>query len=151
MRSFNAKQIKFTLYLASVYLLAISVSAGTAAKVLPDPMVSNLFALTDVAASLQICSNSKAYASLTESDKNSIQRLMRNIDKLIMTMAETYDPSLIKFYLAQRSELSESPAKLNEMRQRYGYCGNGMIADIRRYVYTSKKTLDEFFKAYNRR
>lgn len=146
MRFVNANQ-KFL----SVFILVLISSFGAAAKPLPDPMVSNLFALTDVAASLQICAQSKAYPALPDSDKNAIGRLMRNIDKLIATMADTYDPSLIEFYQAQRSELSESPAKLNEMRQRYGYCGNGMIAGIRRYVYTSKKTLDEFFKAYNRR
>jgi hypothetical protein len=135
----------------SVFILILIGSFGAVAKPLPDPMVSNLFALTDVAASLQICAQSKAYPSLPDSDKNAIGRLMRNIDKLIATMADTYDPSLIKFYQTQRSELSESPAKLNEMRRQYGYCGNGMIANIRRYVYTSKKTLDAFFKAYNRR
>ena len=136
--------------LSAAVLIAMIGGAGVAAKPLPDPMVSNLFALTDVAASLQICAESNAYHSLPDSDKTAIRRLTRNIDNLVTSLAESFDPSLVKFYMAQRAELAKSPPKLDEMKQRYAYCGNGMIADIRRYVYTSKKTLDEFFKAYNR-
>ena len=146
MRLFKAKHIFFvTLFVAMID------GAGVAAKPLPDPMVSNLFALTDVAASLQMCAQSDAYQSLPDRDKTAIRRLTRNIDNLVASIAETFDPSLVDFYKAQRAELAKSPPKLGEMKQRYGYCGNGMIADIRRYVYTSKKTLDEFFKAFNRR
>ena len=120
------------------------------AKPLPDPMVSNLFALTDVAASLSICANSSVFSTLTEGDRKMVRRLGRTIDKLVAEIAHTFDPPLVKFYEAQRSELTQDPDKLSEMKRRYGFCGNGMIPQMHRYVYTSKKTLDEFFKAYNR-
>ena len=146
MRFFNAGY-KYSI----VFFAAMIGGAGTVAEPLPDPMVSNLFALTDVAASLRICAKSRAYQALTDSDKTAIHRLTRNIDDLVTSIAETFDPSLVDFYKAQRAELAESPPKVHEMEQKYGFCGNGMIADIRRYVYASKKTLDAFFKAYNRR
>jgi hypothetical protein len=120
------------------------------AKPLPDPMVSNLFALTDVAASLSICAKSSAFSALRESERKTVRRLSRTIDKLVAEIAQTYDPALVKFYEAQRNELSQDPDKQSEMKIRYGFCGKGMIGQMHRYVYTSKKTLDEFFRAYNR-
>jgi len=135
-------------------LLALSFSwilmNPASAKPLPDPMVSNLFALTDVAASLSICAESSAFSTLAEKDRKTVRRLSRTVDKLVAGIAQTYDPALVKFYEAQRTELTQDPDKLSEMKKRYEYCGNGMIPQMHRYVYTSKKTLDEFFKAYNR-
>ncbi|MBL4719623.1 MAG: hypothetical protein JKY20_00625 [Alphaproteobacteria bacterium] len=136
-------------FFTSLFLVLLS-SGIASAKPLPDPMLSNLFALTDVAASLSICANSSEFTSLSKGDQKSVHQLNRHIDKLVAKIAQSFDPSLTKFYIDQRIELTQDANKLAEMKQRYGNCGNGLIPQLRRYVYTSKKTLDEFFKAYNR-
>lgn len=133
---------------AAVFMLAFSlITANAAAKrpqVLPEPMLVNLFALTEASAALQICAQSNAHDALPSDQKALLVRLQGNIDSLVRKIAGKYDEDLFPFFEQSRDEAVKRPGQRERMRRLYAYCGNGMLERMQRYVYDSRQKLDYF-------
>ena len=124
--------------------LSLDVAVAKRPQVLPEPMLVNLFALTDAAATLQICARSDAYRKLRAGDKALLKRLQGNIDDLVRKIAVKFDEDLFGFFVQSRDEAAALPKKVEATRQRYGFCGNGLLERMTRYIADSKQRLDYF-------
>ena len=129
-------------------LIAITLTTGTATakrpQILPDPMLVNLFALTEASAALQICAESRSYGALPPDQKELLLRLNRGIDTVVRKIAQKYDDDLFPFFERSRNEVAKRPKRIESMRKQYGYCGNGMLRRMKRYVHDSRQKLDYF-------
>ena len=113
-------------------------------QVLPEPMLVNLYALTEASAALQICGESTSHKTLTPADQAKLKRLQSNIESLVKKIARKYDEDLFSFFVHTRNETATRPDKIEEMRNRYQFCGNGLFEQMKRYVYDSRQKLDYF-------
>ena len=133
---------------ASCLLIAITLTTVTAAakrpQILPEPMLVNLFALTEASAALQICAESGSYGALPSDQKALLLRLIRGIDTVVRKIARKYDDDLFPFFERSRDEAAKRPERIESMRKQYGYCGNGMLKRMKRYVHDSRQKLKYF-------
>ena len=128
-------------------LAAILISSTAAAErpqILPDPMLVNLYALTEAAAALRICAESSRFDTLSASEKDQLQRLQGLIEELVHNIARKFDDDLFPFFVASRNEAAARPDKIEDMRMRYDFCTNGFIDRMKAYVYDSRRKLDYF-------
>ena len=131
------------LFAITALLFAVEVSAKRP-QILPEPMLINLFALTEASAALQICTESTAYNSLRANEKSLLKRLRKNIDTLVRKIARKYDEDLFAFFEHSRDEAAKQPDRIETMRNQYAYCGNGMLERMKRYVFDSGQKLEYF-------
>lgn len=136
--------LKRVVWLALWLALATTDATAKRPQIIPEPMLVNLFALTEASASLQVCARSTSYDTLSKRDKALIKRLQDNIDGLVRKIAKKYDEDLFGFYQHTRNEAAAQPDRVETMRKQYAYCGNGMLERMKRYVYDSRQKLDYF-------
>jgi len=133
---------------AACLLVAMTLTAGPAAakrpQILPEPMLVNLFALTEASAALQICAESGSYGALPSDQKALLQRLNRGIDTVVQKIARKFDDDLFPFFERSRDEAAKRPKRIETMRKQYGYCGNGMLERMKHFVHDSRQKLDYF-------
>lgn len=132
---------------ACLVVATLLCSIGASAKrpqILPEPMLINLFALTEASAALRICADSKAYSALTANEKALLARLQGGIDGLVRKIAQKFDPDLFPFFEQSRDEAAKRPDRVESMRQQYAYCGEGMLERMQGFVYNSRQKLDYF-------
>jgi hypothetical protein len=113
-------------------------------QILPESMLINLFALTEASAAMQICADSSAFAGLPADQKALSLRLRHTVDDLVRKIARKFDEDLFPFFVKSRNEAAARPDKINEMRIRYEYCGNGFLERMKGYIYDSRQKLDFF-------
>ncbi len=130
--------------LAVAFMLATGHAAARPPQVLPEPMLFNLFLLTDASATLRICEDSAAYSSLTAEKKALLNRLQSRIEGLVREMAEIYDDELYPFFVERRNETASRTDQIEDVRSRYGYCGDALFKKMKRYVYDSRQKLQQF-------
>jgi hypothetical protein len=136
--------MKNFVWLALVFTLAVNGATAKRPQILPEPMLVNLFALTEASATLQICAESGSYDGLPPDRKALLQRLHRGIDTLVRKIARKYDDDLFPFFVQSRDDAAKRPDRIETIRKQYGYCGNGMLERMKRYVYDSRRKLDYF-------
>ena len=113
-------------------------------QILPEPMLVNLFALSEAWAAMQICAESGSYSALPSDQKALLRRLQGSIDSLVKKIARKFDDDLFPFFTKSRHETAKRPERIETMRKQYAYCGNGMLERMKRYVYDSRQKLDYF-------
>ena len=72
-------------------LAALLFAANVVAKrpqILPEPMLVNLFALSEASTALHICMDSDAYKNLRHNEKRLLRRLQGNINTLVQNIAQ---------------------------------------------------------------
>ena len=136
--------MKHFAWLAVAATLFASASAAKRPQILPEPMLVNLFALTEASAALQICADSASFKGLAADKKALLQRLQRGIDDLVRKIARKFDQDLFPFFVRSRDQTAARPSKIAEMRKRYEFCGNGFFERMKRYVYDGRQKLDFF-------
>ena len=128
-----------------IVLLGLSApAAGKPPQVIPEPMLVNLFALTDASATLQICADSDAHAALPEARKKLLLRLQTRIDGLVKAMAAKFDDDLFGFFEAERDKAARDPFQIERVRSKYGICGDALFKRMQWYVYDSRQKLEAF-------
>jgi hypothetical protein len=125
-------------------ILCVGPALAKRPQVLPEPMLVNLYALTEASAALQICGESASYKILTPNDQAQLKRLQSNIESLVKKIARKFDDDLFSFFIHTRNEIATRPDKVEEMRSRHQFCGNGLFEQMKRYVYDSRQKLDYF-------
>lgn len=131
-------------FLALTAMLSAGSAIAKRPQVLPEQMLINLYALTEASAALQICAESPSHERLAPNDQAQLKRLQTNIEGLVKKVARKYDEDLFSFFVHTRNETATRPDKVEEMRNRYQYCGNGLFEQMKRYVYDSRQKLDYF-------
>jgi len=136
-----------------LYITMLAVLAGLAfaqpavakpPQVLPEPMLVNLFALTEASATLQICANSDLYAALPAAKKKLLGRLQTRIDGLVKSIAAKFDNDLFGFFQVERDNAARSQRQIEQVRLNYGTCGDALFKRMQWYVYDSRLKLDLF-------
>ena len=126
-----------------VMITATQAMAGRP-QILPEPMLVNLFALTEASATLQICADSTAYPPLPDEKKALLRRLQGRIDKLVQRISRKYDDDLFGFFVERRNQIAGRPDLIETTRSRYSYCGDDLFKRMKRYIYDSRQKLDYF-------
>lgn len=138
--------VKFSITILAV-LVGFAVPQFAAAKppqVIPEPMLVNLFALTQASATLQICADSSAHAALPKDKKKLLARLQKRINRMVKTMAVKFDNDLFDFFEAERNKLARSPFLNDRVRSKFGPCGDALFKRMQWYVYDSRQKLELF-------
>lgn len=136
--------MKIIVFLILTAILPAGPASAKRPQVVPEPMLVNLFALTEASAALKICADSPSYAGLTANEQALLQRLQGAIERLVQTIAHKYDDDLFPFFLQTRQDAAARPDKIAEMRAKYRFCGNDLLAQMNRYVTDSRQKLDYF-------
>ena len=136
--------MKYPALLAPIALLFAGDAAAKQPQTLPEPMLVNLFALTEASAALQICAGSSAFKKLRANEISLLKRLQGNIDTLVRKIARKYDENLFPFFEQSRNEAAMRPERMETMRKQFAYCGNGMLDRMKRYVFDSRQKLAYF-------
>lgn len=134
-------------YAFRIAVTLVFCAGGAAAKppqILPEPMLVNLFALTEASAALRICADSPSFAKLAAADQTLARQLQNGIEKLVRQIGRKYDDDLFGFFVQTRDAAAGRPDKIEGMRERYGYCGNGFLAQMKQYVHASRQKLNYF-------
>jgi hypothetical protein len=132
---------------ALVVLASLAVPSIGAAKplqVIPEPMLVNLFALTEASATLQICAQSNTHAALAKDKKKLLLRLQKRIDRMVKSMAAKFDNDLFGFFEGQRNKAARNPLLIEQVRSTYGLCGDALFKRMQWYVYDSRQKLELF-------
>lgn len=130
-----------------VVLAGLAIPHSGAAKppqVIPEPMLVNLFALTEASATLRICADSSAYAALPKDRKKLLRRLQGRIGALVKSMAAKFDDDLFAFFEAERNKAARTPFQIERARAKYGPCGDKLFKRMQWYVYDSRQKLEQF-------
>lgn len=138
--------VKFRITMLAV-LAGLGVPQSAAAKplqVIPEPMLVNLFALTEASATLQICADSGTYAALPKDKKKLLRRLQKRIDGLVKAIAAKFDNDLFEFFEVERDKAARSPFQIERVRSKYGTCGDALFKRMQWYVYDSRQKLELF-------
>ena len=138
--------MKFSLTILAV-LAALAVPKFATAKppqVIPEPMLVNLFALTEASATLQICADSSAHAALPQDKKKLLLRLQKLIDGLVGSMAAKFDDDLFNFFEVERNKMARSPFQIEQVRSKFGPCRDTLFKLMQWYVYDSRQKLELF-------
>ena len=136
--------MKYPALIAPIALLFAVDAAAKQPQTLPEPMLVNLFALTEASAALQICAGSNAFKKLRANEISLLKRLQGNIDTLVRKIARKYDENLFPFFEQSRNEAAMRPERMETMRKQFAYCGNGMLKRMKHYVYESQQKLKYF-------
>ena len=137
-------RMKYPIIFALAALLFAADATAKRPQILPEPMLVNLFALTEASAALQICMDSNAYSGLPANQKSLLNRLQGNINSLVQKIARKYDEDLFPFFEQSRNEAAKRPERIKTMQEQFAYCGNGMLERMKRYVFDSRQKLDYF-------
>ncbi len=113
-------------------------------QIVPEPMLVNLFALTEASAALKICADSPSYAKLAADKQALLQRLQGAIEGLVQKTARKYDDDLFPFFIQARQDAAARPGKIEKMRTKYRFCGNDFLDQMKRYVSDSRQRLNYF-------
>ncbi len=128
-------------------LASLAVSQSTDAKppqVIPEPMLVNLFALTEASATLKICADSPSHAALPKDKKNLLRRLQTHIDRLVKTIAAKFDDDLFGFFEFERDKAARDPGLIEQIQSKYDICGDALFKRMQWYVYDSRQKLELF-------
>jgi len=136
--------MKYPVVFALAALLFAATVLAKRPQILPEPMLVNLFALTEASTALQICMDSDAYKNLRHNEKRLLRRLQGNINTLVQNIAQKYDEDLFSFFKQSRNEAAKQPDRIKTLRKQYNFCGNGLLERMKRYVHESRQKLDYF-------
>ena len=96
--------MKTIAWIALAVLIATGSAAAKRPQILPEPMLVNLFALSEASAAMKICEDSAAYAGLPAGKKALLRRLQGVIDGLVKKIASKFDEDLFGFFVQTRDE-----------------------------------------------
>ena len=137
-------KIRMTMLALLASMAIPQVAAAKPPQVIPEPMLVNLFALTEASATLQICADSGAYAALSGDRRKLLRRLQKRIDGLVKSMAAKFDNKLFGFFEAERDKAARNPSQIERVRSKYGPCGDELFKRMQWYVYDSRQKLELF-------
>ena len=114
--------MKFSVTVLAI-LAGLAIPRSAAAKppqVIPEPMLVNLFALTEASSTLRVCADSSAYTALPTGKKRLLRRLQQRIDGLVKTMAAKFDDDLFAFFTSANNFQRADAARTNLDRTAFG-------------------------------
>lgn len=135
------KKHTIVLLLCAALLSAQSVAAKT-----PKQMADNVLSLTEAAAILNVCFESKAYKKLPVEEALELHGLEIRVTDLVQKITDHYnDEALYMTYEKMRLKISSDPAMKEYGRKEYQYCSNHLLSEMDAYLAENEQLINGFF------
>lgn len=115
----------------------------------PEPMLKNVYALTEAGAVLQICFKSPAYKALSKKNALELHGLLIRIGDLVRAIGKHYnDDMLYMTHEMSKAKMSSDPKLKEYAKDKYHFCDETLLADMDSYLTENEKTITDFLENY---
>jgi hypothetical protein len=128
-----------------VFLCAAILNIQQSFAQTPKPMMDNVLMLTEAAAVLNVCFESRAYEELSDDEALELYGLDIRITNLVQNITKHYNhEALYLTYELSRVDISSDPKFQEYVRNEYKYCGPKLPTELEAYVVETEELINSY-------